>query len=438
MAFKLVLSSADLSIFVACVVAALGLLVLRRALRGRARSVDSEKSSPAVKERVPGEWTPVPFDYPRFTPSTEELGTIKPIAYRPFKWGDYYVTMAVRTMPWDQWVELDQQFPEVHALCEQRIRARGERVVRINAEQPGVVQSGRAAAEEFVHELAEYLSRRHPKVYAVVRSEKEFDGWYGEGRIKDITIVPLQKTYKLDEEDPMKVAALLVQEDFVLMVEGTDGRYYLQAAALCIAGSWRLEDKIGLALDEVHISGHVPQYQSKLHLSMSRFFRRMPLDKPVVRNNYAFQVVKEGAETADPNELSWAETMNGSEDMPEFQRAARIRDAPTQGPSAAASTPATPSTLYLRSERQTLRRLPRTGAIAFGIHVYQTPVSELTKEPGVPGRMASALRSWPEDVARYKAKKAFDDILPYLDACHAEQIAKGMISSEERESNYPF
>ena len=59
-----------------------------------------------------------------------------------------------------------------------------------------------------------------------------------------------------------------------------------------------------------------------------------------------------------------------------------------------------PACLRLRVERQTLRRLPRTGAIVFTIRVYLTPIEELAKEPGVPGRMASAIRSWPDDVAR--------------------------------------
>lgn len=63
-----------------------------------------------------------------------------------------------------------------------------------------------------MHDLAEYLSRRYPTIYSVVRkyrNEKNLSGWYGEGEIREITIIPLQKTYSLDSEDPMTVAALL-------------------------------------------------------------------------------------------------------------------------------------------------------------------------------------------------------------------------------------
>jgi hypothetical protein len=70
-------------------------------------------------------------------------------------------------------------------------------------------------ARELVFELAEYLSRRYPQNFSVERhpvsSEKnDENGWYGEGRIRTITIrEPVNVTYDLDKEDPMKVAGLL-------------------------------------------------------------------------------------------------------------------------------------------------------------------------------------------------------------------------------------
>ena len=55
--------------------------------------------------------------------------------------------------------------------------------------------------------------------------------------------------------------------------------------------------------------------------------------------------------------------------------------------------------IRFRTERQSLRRLPRSGAIVFTIRTYVAGIVDLAKEPGVPGRMASAIRSWPEEVA---------------------------------------
>ena len=50
------------------------------------------------------------------------------------------------------------------------------------------------------------------------------------------------------------------------MIEGDDGRYYFQAGAICVAGFWRMQDKIGLPLDAIHNEGNVPQ--CKLLLSI--------------------------------------------------------------------------------------------------------------------------------------------------------------------------
>ena len=150
---------------------------------------------------------------------------------------------------------------------------------------------------------------------------------------------------------------------------------------------------------------------------MSRFFKRMPVDKPVTRTNYSFQVIAHPdiADPIDPEELSWAKTMKGDEEdkgnKPGFI-SVKGGHGPFLRPSGggngnhAVNTDLTnstsavdPSLVRMRVERQTLRRLPRTGAIIFGIRTYLTPLEDLASEPNVPGRLASAIRSWPEDVA---------------------------------------
>lgn len=99
------------------------------------------------------------------------------------------------------------------------------------------VRALRTIADELAHELSEFLSRRYPKVYSVTRhppvpapapssGSKKGNGWYGDGRIKEITILPLGVTYNLDEDEPMKVAGLLCVSHISLtrcMICGTDG-----------------------------------------------------------------------------------------------------------------------------------------------------------------------------------------------------------------------
>ena len=56
-------------------------------------------------------------------------------------------------------------------------------------------------------------------------------------------------------EDPMQMAARMVQDDLAIMFERPDGQYYLLAGAVLLAGFWRLEDKFGMPLAEIHTSG---------------------------------------------------------------------------------------------------------------------------------------------------------------------------------------
>ena len=72
--------------------------------------------------------------------------------------------------------------------------------------------------------------------------------------------------------------------------------------------------------------------------------------------------------------------------------------------------------MRLRVERQTLRRLPRSGAIVFTIRVYLTPLAELG--PGEAGRLAAAIRGVKEQEVVYRWVWGF---LPsFLGACSWE------------------
>jgi len=95
---------------------------------------------------------------------------------------------------------------------------------------------------------------------------------------------------------------------------------------------------------------------------------------------------------------------------------------------------------WFRSERQSLRRLPRSGGVVFTIRTYFHPVTDIVKEPYVPGRLASAIRSWGPDVARYKGRERYQDVLlEYLDRENQKQIDSGIIQEHGKsELKFPF
>lgn len=87
------------------------------------------------------------------------------------------------------------------------------------------------------------------------------------------------------KEDPMQMAARMVQDDLAIMMEGDDGRYYLRAGSILLPGFWRLQDKMGMSLDEIHESGEVPEYRERLKKGMNNFFSRVQPGGAVLRHN---------------------------------------------------------------------------------------------------------------------------------------------------------
>ena len=108
----------------------------KKTINQRVGSLDLEK--PGAKRgtlkppvRAAGVWTPVDFKRPQAAPYPNwDVHTTEPIPYRPFKYGPYHVTMGLRNMNWDEWIELDKQYLEWHEVKARRIEERGDQCCR--------------------------------------------------------------------------------------------------------------------------------------------------------------------------------------------------------------------------------------------------------------------------------------------------------------------
>lgn len=306
-------------------------------------------------------------------------------------------------MDWDDWIELDNHYPRFHEDKRRRIEERGAKCCRTDSD-PRIFDG----AVELLEELSAYLSERYPSMF-----QKTAVGV--DNIVTDESFDIKQLTMNGRKEDPMQLCARLVQDDLAIMFEREDGQYYLLAGAILLAGFWRLEDKWGMPLSEIHTSGDVPGFKEKLEKGMMNFFRRVTPEKPVLRNNYFIQV---------DDSLAWSESIGGE-------------DSEGIGWFTAEKNKAIENH-YFRSERQSLRRLPRSGGVVFTIRTYFHPITEICKEPGVPARLASAVRSWDTNVATYKGREQYGEVLlEYLDAKHQEQTAAGL-SLDSEATKYPW
>ncbi|MGH9275667.1 MAG: heme-dependent oxidative N-demethylase family protein [Acidimicrobiales bacterium] len=164
---------------------------------------------------------------------------------------------------------------------------------------------------------------------------------------------------------PLDAAGRLVQEDLCLLVL-RDGSPHLDAASLCFPSYWRLRDKLGRPLADVH--GPVAHYGDELAVKVDRFLLRLSPDRPVWRRNWSVH--------DDP--------------------ALFLPD------STAPREVSVPDELWLRSERQTLRRLATPDVVLFTIRTQQVPLAVLAERPEVARRMATAIAAWSPELAAYK------------------------------------
>lgn len=199
---------------------------------------------PPSEIRAPGTWTRSTFTRPDPAPYEGwDIVRTEPKPYRPFRYGPKYnITMGLRPMKWDEWIELDNQFLKFHADKARRIKERGAKCCK-TADEPRVFDG----AVELCEELCAYLPVRYPGLF-----RKTKNGMENLVTKERFDIRREELCYNGVREDPMQLAARMVQDDLAIMFEKEDGQYYLLAGAVLLAGFWRLEDKFGMVMSEIH------------------------------------------------------------------------------------------------------------------------------------------------------------------------------------------
>lgn len=190
-----------------------------------------------------------------------------------------------------------------------------------------------------VHALLPQAAEAADECLDVVLDHLRGDSGY---RVDDDCVTrPDGRLAAIDRAAPLMTAGRLIQEDLCLMLPGAD-EYLLGGAILCFPAGWTLAEKIGRPLTAIH--GPVAEYDANVARRVQRIFEGIKVDRPMWRANAILH------------------------DTPDLHTPLREGD-PIRHASGAAP--------FLRSERQTLRRLPRTGAVVFTILSSVTKVDDL-------------------------------------------------------------
>jgi hypothetical protein len=223
------------------------------------------------------------------------------------------------------------------------------------------------------------LARKEALEVTVEALTAHFPDWFGwEGTTLRNHLS--EETWDVQSVDPLELAGRLVQEDLCL-IQHCDHGPVLTAATLCFPSRWRLVEKIGKPLTAVHEP--VPLYADRLAEPVDRFMRHLKPDHIVSRLNWSLL-----------------------DDPALFQPSGKWRvEAATDITQANAG-----SRVFLRVERQTLRRLPLSGAVLFGIKVLVYPLEQVIDGPERASDLAEAVQALPAEIQHYKS------ILPFKQA----------------------
>jgi Haem-dependent oxidative N-demethylase, alpha subunit-like len=270
--------------------------------------------------------------------------------YRPFAVGEFRLSMGLMPLAERDWLELGPDLAVRLAAKRALLASRHDEVFCARRE-------GDAPAAELLGLLAAHLPRYHQDLFRR-EGDRLFNAATGE--VWDVAAPELH---------PLDLAGRLVAEDLCLL-QARGERYVLAGASLCSPARWRLADKMGQPLAAIH--GPVPGYEESLGGAVDRFFAALKPGRLVGRFNWSIV-----------------------DDPAPFQPVARDLDAQV--------TPANAGeTLWLRVERQTLRRLVGTGAVVFTIGTHITRLDRVIASADDAQALAAAIRSMPQAMQVYK------------------------------------
>ncbi len=300
----------------------------------------------------------------------------------PFKDAPYKLTMGIQRLEAQDWLLIENTYAG-------RIAEKTRIVTNRHDGYPPdkdlagstvlVTEECTAAVREFYDTVIGYMCTKYPQYFVK-------KGAVVHNRITNDT-VPLSAA----TEPPRSLLLALartIEEDFIILTKDprraneADGtEYFFKGGIFAFAAGFDPRDRFDTPLLFIHHP--IPGYESKLKLSMNRFFDRLAPGQFVTRSNFLVQT----------HNKFYVDDQNKGHNVPKGTQLQPLRreelDFDRQ--------------VHYRSERQVLTKLPQTGAVVFTIRTYLEPMSALKRQgPEVTQRFIGAIRGFPDDIAEYK------------------------------------
>ena len=277
--------------------------------------------------------------------------------HQPYKNGKGGVDIGLKPIDDYSWLEIDNLFEEEISLKKRLYEEKKDQVLITPSESISI-------QKEVLDIVLEHLNEFYTGSYRINKDSVEV--------LKSNTIY-----FFKDFENPLELASLLVQEDLIIMQPKKDV-FYLKSASLCAPTRWSLKEKFNLSLSEIH--KEVPGYKEKIDLRVNNIFQNLPDQKIFERYNWS---IFDSPELFQPI---------GSKTLVEIKNI-------------------DPEDLYLRVERQTLRRLKDSRSILFTVRVHVDPMSSILSDKNIIMDLIKAIQNLEEDMKNYKVIQPFEEKL---------------------------
>ncbi len=277
--------------------------------------------------------------------------------HQPYKNGKGGVDIGLKPIDDYSWLEIDSLFEEEISLKKRLYEEKKDQVLITPVESIDI-------QKEVLDIVLEHLNEFYSDSYRINKDSVEV--------LKSKTIY-----FFKDFENPLELASLLVQEDLIIMQPKKDV-FYLKSASLCAPTRWSLKEKFNLSLSEIH--KEVPGYKEKIDLRVNNIFQNLPDQKIFERYNWS---IFDSPELFQPI---------GSKTLVEIKNI-------------------DPEDLYLRVERQTLRRLKDSRSILFTVRVHVDPMSSILSDKNILMDLIKAIQNLEEDMKNYKVIQPFEERL---------------------------
>ena len=260
-----------------------------------------------------------------------------PVDGKPFK-----LAMGLRSLDPGMWLEGG---PDL----ESQLKERDELIRRSPDVVYGEVAGHQDGVRYFVDLIISNLRTFHDDTYEI--SEDQLTH-HSTGLVAD-----------LKSSTPLLELSRVIAEDLCVLKK-IDGAWTLIAGAVLFPSRWKLHEKIGKDIDQIHIP--VPGYTAGLQPYMSPTFDKITSDRAVWRKNWSLH------STAD---LHQPESIH---------------------------TKAEPEEYWWRTERQTLTRSSESETLLFTIRNRAEPLSWIMDRPDESRAFAQTLASMSPETVEYK------------------------------------